>query len=440
MYSIDWPRLLTRADHGCSGCVNCLPASATRQARASARDRWLSRASSTVWLLGFTSLFTDISSEMVASVLPMYLVLHVGLTPLAFGVVDGLYQGVAALVRLAAGVFADRWQRHKELAVLGYGLSAVCRIVMLGAGTTWTFATVIAVDRIGKGIRTAPRDALISLRSARCSIATAFGVHRALDAVGAMLGPVFAFLLLASLPGAYDVLFVASFAVAVIGVAVLVLFVPAASGERAPAEPPVSFRSMAADARGTRLRALLIAAFLLGLPTISDAFLYLSLQEQLHIGAAAFPLFYVIASLFTSLFSVPCGRAADRFGGIAVLLGGYCLLGAVYVTLLLLPDTTMVTALVPLALLGGYYAATDGVLAAVTASVLPSKHTGSGLALVATAANVSRLLSSVAFGWLWSVAGIRPATMWYAVALAAVIPVAGFLLVRAQRDAITPHD
>ena len=440
MYSIDWPSLLTRADRGCPGCVNCLPASAATHAVAPARARWFSKASGTVWLLGFTSLFTDISSEMVASVLPMYLVLHVGLTPLAFGVVDGLYQGVAALVRLAAGVFADRWQRHKELAVFGYGLSAVCRVIMLGAGATWSFATVIALDRLGKGIRTAPRDALISLRSARCSIATAFGVHRALDAVGALLGPVFAFVLLASLPGAYDVLFVASFAIAVIGLAVIVLFVQGARGAGAAAEAPVSYRGMVADLRGGQLRSILVAASLLALPTISDAFLYLFLQEQLHIGAAAFPLFYVVASLFTSLFAVPFGRAADRFGGITVFLGGYVLLGAVYVTVLLLPDATMVAALVPLALLGGYYAATDGVLAAVTASVLPSTRAGSGLALVATAANVSRLLSSVLFGWLWTVAGIRPATMWYAAALAAVIPVAGLLLLRAQRRAVSLHE
>jgi nitrate/nitrite transporter NarK len=147
-----------------------------------------------VWALGITSLLTDVSSEMVSSILPVYLVLYLGMSPLAFGVVDGLYQGAAALVRIAGGILADRWRRHKELAALGYGLSAACRRLIFVAGNAWTaIAGIIAIDRIGKGIRTAPRDALISQRTPSHSLATAFGVHRSLDAAGAMLGPVLTF-------------------------------------------------------------------------------------------------------------------------------------------------------------------------------------------------------------------------------------------------------
>ena len=157
--------------------------------------------SHTVWALGWTSLFTDVSSEMVASVLPLYLVLHLGMSPLAFGVVDGLYQGAAALVRVAAGILSDRWRRYKAIAVTGYALSAACRFFILLAGASWSSITAIIVaDRIGKGIRTAPRDALISQRTESSQLATAFGVHRALDAAGAMFGPVVAFVLLAALP------------------------------------------------------------------------------------------------------------------------------------------------------------------------------------------------------------------------------------------------
>jgi nitrate/nitrite transporter NarK len=118
----------------------------------------------TVWLLGLVSCFTDISSEMVSSILPAYLFVHLQLSPVQFGLVDGLYQGVTAIARLASGVVADRWRGYKLVAAVGYGLSAVCKLGLLASGSAWSvFATILSIDRVGKGIRTAPRDALISL-------------------------------------------------------------------------------------------------------------------------------------------------------------------------------------------------------------------------------------------------------------------------------------
>src|SRR3954471_4050150 len=279
MYSTDWTAIFGRSRKSSPGLA--------RSAESPARP-WLQRISPTVWALGFTSMLTDVSSEMVASVLPMYLVLQLGISPVAFGVIDGLYQGIAALVRIAGGVLADRSRRYKELAAVGYGLSAACRLLILAAGAAWTtIAGVVAIDRIGKGLRTAPRDALISLRSRSEDLATAFGVHRALDAAGAFIGPVVAFLLLSRWRGAFDVLFVASFALAVLGVAVIVLFVqPVSRAEAAAAAEvgaaPLSTRDLL---RHPRLRALTIGAFLLGLPTISDSFLFLSLQSHLNTAA-----------------------------------------------------------------------------------------------------------------------------------------------------------
>ena len=201
----------------------------------------------TVWALGFTSLFTDVSSEMVATVLPVYLVLYLGLTPFQFGIVDGLYHGVTALLRLASGVAVDRTGRSKEIALAGYGASAVSRLAMLAAGASWPLiAGVVAFDRAAKGARAVPRDVLISLSSRPEGLATAFGVHRALDSAGAMLGPLIALAILGILPNAFDVIFVASFSVAVIGLGVLMLFVTNAERPQAPA---------LADASGAHARA-----------------------------------------------------------------------------------------------------------------------------------------------------------------------------------------
>src|SRR5919197_383228 len=195
--------------------------------------RW-PRVSRTVVLLGLVSLFTDISAEMVATVLPLYLVFNLGLSPLQFGAVDGVYQGAAALVRVAGGFVGDRWRRYKEVAAVGYGVSAVCKLAFLPVGAAWTALTwIVFIDRTGKGIRTAPRDALISLSTPRERLGTAFGVHRALDTAGAMLGPFVAFGLLAIAPLAFDAVFAVSFCFAIVGLLVIALFV---RNEPAPAE------------------------------------------------------------------------------------------------------------------------------------------------------------------------------------------------------------
>jgi MFS family permease len=394
--------------------------------------------SATVWALGVTSLLTDVSSEMVASILPIYLVLNLGISPLAFGFVDGMYQGAAALVRIPGGLLADRWRRHKELAAAGYGLSAACRLLILAAGSVWTtIAGVIAIDRIGKGIRTAPRDALISQRTAPEALATAFGVHRSLDAAGAMLGPVLAFLILAMMPGGYDILFVASFAVAIVGVGAIVLFVPArVHGERHVEGKPVSLRAAFELLRDRRFAGLVFAAFALGLATISDSFVYLVLQRKTNVGATAFPLLFVGTSLFTSIFAIPCGRLADRIGRASVLLAGYFVLAMVYVTLLVPGGTALLVA--GIMLLGIFYAATDGVLTAMAAAVLPADRAGSGLAVLATATNVARLAASIAFGYLWTRTSAAGATAGYLVALTAVIVCVSIVLSRSQQDASTP--
>jgi MFS family permease len=394
------------------------------------------RVSGTVWALGATSLLTDVSSEMVASVLPMYLVLQLGLSPLAFGFVDGLYQGVAALVRVAGGFLGDRWRRYKELAAAGYGLSAACRVLLPAAGGAWqAIASIVAVDRIGKGIRTAPRDAMIALRTNPKHLGLAFGVHRSLDAAGAFLGPVLAFVILARMERAFDVLFVASFFIALLGLAVLLLFVPAAIGHEHQDTARVPLRTVLS---GKRFRALFMAAALLGIPTISDSFLFLAVQGRLNIAASSFPLLFVGTSLATALLSMPVGRLADRLGRIPVFLAGYVVLAGSYVAAQFVSHPLGVVA--PLALLGAYYAATDGVLAAEASASLPAAATGSGLAALATITNIARLLASALFGAVWTGFGIRGAIWAYCAILMLLLPVAALALGRAYRhSAGTAH-
>jgi MFS family permease len=233
-----------------------LDTKALRQLRGA---RW-SGISPTVYALGVTSLFTDVAAEMVTSVLPLYLVFALQLSPLQVGLLDAVYQGAAAVARLAGGWFADRWQRHKQVAAAGYGLSAVCKLGWLAAGTSWpALSGVMAADRVGKGIRTAPRDALISLASDPQRVGLAFGVHRAFDSAGALLGPLVAFAILAALPEAYDVVFVASFCIALAGLAALLLLVRSPSAATVAATRPTFSQAMGL-LRMKRLRAVLLAA------------------------------------------------------------------------------------------------------------------------------------------------------------------------------------
>jgi len=389
------------------------------------------QVSQTVLMLGLTSMFTDISSEMVTTILPMYLVLNLHLSPLAFGAIDGLYLGGAAIVRLLSGFIADRSRRYKEIAVAGYSLSAISRLAMLLVGNVWTLlVTVIFIDRIGKGIRTSPRDAMISLNSDRDTLATSFGVHRALDTAGAMIGPLVAFALLTLTPGSYDAIFVVSLCFAVIGLGVVSLFVQNPPGALAvagteEASPPAR-QSALSLVRTSRFGPLLIIGTCLSLATMSDGFLYLTLQRRLDFNVGLFPLLYVATALIFMILAIPMGMLADRIGRGRVFIGGYILLLAVY-GLLLAPWYGAAQVLVYLVLLGAYYAATEGVLIAMASAILPEDVRTSGIALLTTATNLARLMASILFGLLWTWQGVSTAIWFFIAGLVATTVLAAYL-------------
>jgi MFS family permease len=421
MYTIDWASLWSRVP------ASTVPsASTSREARpgpfGASMLSW--RARRTVYGLGVTSLLTDVSSEMVSSILPMYLLVFLGMSPLAFGTIDGLYQGFASLARMGSGFVADRWRRHKAVAVSGYALSALCKLGLLASGNLpGLVGLTIALDRTGKGIRTAPRDALISLSSSRGELATAFGVHRALDAMGAMLGPLVAFLLLAYLPGAFDAVFVVSFCVAMIGVAVILFFVH--TGNRETAVPtPITVAAVSRLPMVAGFRQLLIAGAALSLATVSDSFVFLTLQRQIGFSATYFPLLYVGVAGGHSLLAVPAGRAADRWGRWRTFLAGHVVLLLLY-ALLVMPQSGWLQVILAVVLFGSYYAATDGVLAAMAAKTLPPPLCASGLAMLASATNVSRLFASILFGAVWQWAGLTNAMFLFGGSLLLAIVMAG---------------
>lgn len=378
----------------------------------------------TVLVLGTVSLITDVSSEMVTAVLPLYLVAGLGLSPLGFGLLDGVYNGFSALVRLIGGHLADRGGgRHKAVAAFGYGLSAVCKPALLLVHSLPLIGAVLAVDRTGKGLRTAPRDALISLSSTPEARGRAFGVHRAMDTAGALLGPLVAFLILRQAAEGYDAVFTVSFCVAAVGVLVLLLFVPRggmtpAADPAAPAPPTApavqpSLRASVALLRRQDVRRLTVCATLLGLSTVSDSFVFLLLQHRLGVPDRWFALLPLGTAAAFLLLAIPLGRLADRLGRWRMFLAGHAALLGAYALLLAHGPAYLV-----LLLHGAFYAATDGVLMAAASTAVPAELRGAGLALIQTGQAAARFAASLAFGAAWTAWGDRTALTTATVALA----------------------
>ncbi|MDQ2838543.1 MAG: MFS transporter [Actinomycetota bacterium] len=412
------------------------------------------RVAGTVILMGIVSMFTDISSESVNAILPLYLTAVVGLGPLAYGFIDGIYQGVSALVRILGGWLADRGDHPKWIAFFGYALSAVTRIALIPAASFATISTVITIDRLGKGVRTAPRDAVITASSPPDSLGRAFGVHRALDTLGAVIGPLLAFAILQAVSGQsrtaedFRPIFVISFAAAVIGLAILLLVVPdvrprrQAAARTASAEPSATVvaevlkDSASASSRPSlklladrRFALLITAAGILGILTVGDGFVYLALQRRDNLAIDYFPLLYVGTNLAYFVMAVPFGRIADRVGRSKMFLAGHVVLPVAYL-LAGGPISGPVVVMICLLLLGTYYAATDGQLAALAGRIVDPAARTSGIATAQTVQAVARFVSSLAFGLSWTLFGARTALYLVAAVLAVVVAIAWVLLLR----------
>lgn len=390
--------------------------------------------------LGMVSLLTDISSESVSAILPLYLTAVVGLSPVAFGFIDGLYQGVSALVRIAAGWAADRSDRPQPVALSGYALSMAARVLLLFAGGFATISAVISLDRIGKGVRTAPRDAMIAASSPPERLGRAFGVHRSLDTAGAAIGPLLAFLILWQIPGGYHSVLVVSLGFAVLGVAAMAFFVPHRTGAAGvvrdvPHRLPASRTSRSSRTTPTTRRArnqwravatpelvrVTAVAGVLGLLTVGDGFIYLALLDNGGFAARWFPVLYVGTNLSYLSLAVPLGRLADRVGRIRVLVLGHVPLAAAYLCAAAGSGGLLIT-IGALLLLGVFYAATDGTLAAVAGRLVPGHVRTSGIATAQTAVAVARLGASTGFGLLWYTIGARSAMLAVSAALAIAVP------------------
>jgi len=380
-----------------------------------------------VWVLGFVSMLMDISSEMIHSLLPMFLVGTLGVSVLAVGIIEGIAESTALIVKVFSGALSDYLGKRKGLAVLGYAMGALAKPVFALATGVGAVVAARLVDRVGKGIRGAPRDALLADITPPSIRGAAFGLRQSLDTVGAFVGPLLATALM--LLWAND--FRAVFWVAVVpGVlAVLLLVVGIREAPREPGVPPTNpiHREALARLTGPYWRVVLIGA-VFTLARFSEAFLVLRAQ-QLGIAASWVPLVMVAMNVVYSLTAYPFGKLSDTVShGRLLALGLAVLIGS---DLVIAGAADWRWLLAGVALWGVHMGMTQGLLAAMVADTAPADLRGTAYGFFNLLSGVAMLASSVIAGLLWDRLG--PDFTFYAGAGFAALTLAGLVGYRPRR-------
>lgn len=387
-----------------------------------------------VWILGFVSLLMDTSSEMIHSLLPLYLTVGLGASALAVGMIEGIAESTALIVKIFSGALSDKWRNRQGIAAAGYGLAAFSKpLFALATGPLLVFVARFA-DRIGKGIRGAPRDALIADLTPREIRGAAFGLRQTLDTIGAFAGPLAAIGLML----AWNDDFRAVFWVAVVpGLASFLLIAfgvrdpEVARGERRGASRRLRFDRVSFGMLGRAFWGVTAVAAALTLARFSEAFLILR-GNDLHVPLAYAPLILVGMNVVYSLVAYPVGRLADRVSARGLLFWGIAFLVAADVFLALAVHWTMLAA--GIALWGLHMGFTQGLLSALVAHTAPPELRGTAFGLFNLASGVAMLVSSALAGALWTWSG--PATtFWTGAAFAALSAVLTRWIVHDPRQA-----
>jgi MFS family permease len=368
------------------------------------------RLSRNVVALGFVSLFTDMSTEIIYPLLPLFLA-ALGAGPAFIGVVEGIAETTASLLKFAAGWVSDRLARRKAIVLFGYGLSSLTRPLMALAATPWQVLGVRFADRVGKGFRGAPRDALIADSTDPSIRGRAFGFHRAMDHTGAVIGPLIAFALMrtwfagdgaTAAAGAYRLVFWAASVPAVLAVLAIVFFVR----EIAPSRPAVGLASLSMKPLGSTFRRFMLVLFVFTLGNSSDAFLLLRAHD-LGVSPIWVPVLWALLHVVKGATSTPGSAWSDRVGRKRTIQVGWAVYAVIYAGFGFASQAWHAWAL--FALYGIYFGLTEGSEKAFVADLVPSELRSTAYGVYGFAIGLAALPASVAMGWLWTTFNARTA-------------------------------
>jgi MFS family permease len=352
-----------------------------------------------VWILGLVSLFSDVNSKMIQSTLPLFLVSVLGVNLATVGLIEGIAESTASVLKVFSGALSDYWGRRKDLAVVGYGLAAlVTPVFALSTSPGWVLLGRF-VDRAGKGIRVAPRNALVADATPPEYRGAAYGLRQSLDTIGAFSGP----LLAAALLGAgqsFRVVFWLALIPGVIGVLILVFGLRETQKPALGQQNPLQWSALKSLNRGYWV--LAIGALLFNLGNSSDAFLLLRAQ-QIGIAPALVPLSFVVMNITYGISAYPLGVLSDRIGRFGLLISSFLIFALVYLGFAFAQTPWQVWAL--LAGHGLYLGMSQGVLLAMVADQVPATLRGTAFGLVNLMVGLALLPASLIAGALWQQVG-----------------------------------
>lgn len=373
-----------------------------------------------VTIAGLVSFFMDVSSEMIYPLVPLFLADIIGINKSMIGLIEGVAESTASLLKVFSGYASDRIGNRKWLMAAGYGISTLSRpFVALAAGWHAVMASRF-IDRFGKGIRTAPRDAIIAESTDRAYLGRAFGLHRSMDTLGAVTGPAIAYYLLTGLSDNYRNVFWLSIIPGVIAVLLIIIYIQE-NPQPAPARagrPKLTLKHF-----DWRFRYFVAIAGLFALGNSSDVFLILKAQ-QVGIRPAAIPIVYLVFNAVYSLTSMPAGMAADRFGKKWTILWGFLLFALLYFGFARATKPAAVWGL--FGLYGIFMGLTEGIQKAFLATLIPADFKATAFGVFHTIIGLATLPASLIGGWLWD--NVSPSATFYYGAVTASLSALLFLV------------
>lgn len=352
-----------------------------------------------VFALGLVSFFNDVASEMIYPLVPIFLTSVLGAPVAIVGLIEGIAESTASLLKAFSGWLSDKSQRRKPFTVAGYSLSSVSKI-LLSLAFSWPLVLLARfIDRFGKGIRTSARDALITESSDPSARGKAFGFHRSLDTQGAVIGPLLALLAIRLFDNNFRLIFALAFIPAFIGILLLIFLV---NEKKKEVPPSAHFRFHWADLDPS-FKIFLGISLVFSLGNSSDAFLILR-AENLGLSLSSVILVYVLFNVVYSLFSIPAGIISDKIGPKKVLLSGFLLFSVVYLFFGLIRSSLYLWFLFPV--YGIYMALTEGIGKAYISNLVPQEKTGTAFGIYQTTIGFSTFFSSFVGGLLWDHLGV----------------------------------
>lgn len=381
----------------------------------------------TVWVLGFASLLTDVSSEMIHSVLPLFLATSLGASATIIGLIDGVGEAVAAFLKLFSGALSDRIRKRKPLILTGYGLSAAVKPLFALAGNPIAVLAARCLDRVGKGIRGAPRDALIADVTDADSRGAAYGLRQSLDSVGAVVGPLIALAAMTATANDFRFVFWIALVPAIATVILLATGVSEPPSNLEPTSKKVNpLRMEAIKSLGPGFWFVFFVCLLFTLGNSSDAFILLK-AKAIGVAPNMVPLCLVVLNVTYTLSAYPAGIVSDRLGRRGMLMCSFALYAIVYLCLGFTTEQWQLWSL--LAIYGFYLGLSQGTFLALVADRVPQELRGTAFGLFSLSIGVGLLPASLIAGFLWD--NISPQ--------ATFLAGAGFALVSLLIFAFDPH-